>query len=282
MFLRAFDTTGVSLLSENPLFRSKLMPDIMDGTVFPAIRGRYIDFYYKGGRLLKFRKEFCTHKKYASIIRSKGDYLTESDLQQNVELIRDFSEGYDSIKENCSLYQGVEAAGVSSVYHKYPYTQQLDIVVLDIEVSFEGIDDDRAQDRIDLLLFNKKTQTLRFYEAKHFSNKAIWSTANTPPRVTSQVFRYNKQLKKQEAQILSQYANYIRIVNELFGCDMPEPRQIDEKVTLLVFGFDRDQQQGRMKQLLVEDGSLSGMQYYFVGDISKVVIDNMWKAVKCG
>jgi len=32
-----------------------------------------------------------------------------------------------------------------------------------------------------------------------------------------------------------------------------------------------------MKDLLIDDGSLKGIQYYFIGDISKVVIDNMWK-----
>ena len=283
MFQKNLDKKTRSLLNNNNLFISKLMPDIKRGVVFPAIRGGYIDFYYKGGRLFTFKKEFCTHKKYASVIKSVGDYIAESDLHKNVELISDFSEGYESIKENCSLYPGVEAEGVSMLYHKYPYTgTDSDVVMLDIEVSFKAMENGKTQDRIDVLLFNKKTQTLRFYEAKHFSNNELWSTQNTLPKVASQIGRYERQIKEQGGQILRQYANYMRIVNELFDCDLPEPKAIDEKVTLLVFGFDRDQQQGRMKQLLVEDGSLKDVQYYFVGDISKVMIDNMWRAVKCG
>jgi hypothetical protein len=255
----------------------------MNGTVFPAIRGGYIDFYYKGGRLFTFQKEFCTHKKYASVIKSEDNYVLESDFGHRIKLIKNFSEGYHSIKENCSRYSRDEAEGVSKLYHKYPYVRRdLDIVVLDIEISFKGVEDDKTQDRIDILLFNKKTHALRFYEAKHFSNKEIWATKKKLPKVISQIKQYQKQIKEQKPDILKQYANYIRIMNDLFNCELPEPKEIDEKVTLLVFGFDRDQQQGKMKELLVEDGSLNGIQYYFIGDISKVVVDNMWKAVKCG
>jgi hypothetical protein len=45
-------------------------------------------------------------------------------------------------------------------------------------------------------------------------------------------------------------------------------------------GLDRYQQKGRLQKLLLEDGSLAGIQHYFIGNISAVKIDNMWKAVK--
>ena len=98
----------------------------------------------------------------------------------------------------------------------------------------------------------------------------------------SQIKRYEEQIKKEEPVIISQYSNYVSIVNNLFGCNLPPPREIDNKVTLLVFGYDRDQLKGRMKQLLFDDGSLAGIQYYFIGNISTVNIENMWNAVKCG
>jgi len=283
MFQKTLDEKTIELLKNNSLFTGKLKPDIKRGAVFSAIRGGYIDFYYKGGRLFTFQKEFNTHKKYASIILSKGDYLSASDLKLNVELIQDFPEGYESIKENCSLYSGVEAKGVSELYHKFSYIQKdLNVVVLDIEVSFKSDHKDKSQDRIDILVFNKKAQMLRFYEAKHFSNNELWSKSGTQPKVIKQIDGYEKQVEKRHSEILSQYKNYTRIANELFDCDLPEPKEIDDKVALLAFGYDRDQQQGRMKQLLIDDGSLKDIQYYFVGDISKVVINNMWKAMKCG
>lgn len=283
MFNRNLSRITIDRLLGNKLFTDKLRPDIEKGTVFPAIRGDYLDFYYKGGNLFSYQKEFSTHIKYASVIKSKSDYISESDLRQKIELILDFSDGYERIKENCSLFSGVEAEGVSRIYRKYPFTNNvLDIVVLDIEISFKAKSEDQTQDRIDILLLNKKTQQLRFYEAKHYSNSELWATKKTPPKVVSQIKRYEEQIKKEGHIIISQYSDYVSIVNNLFGCDLPESREIDGKVTLLVFGYDRDQLKGRMKQLLLDDGSLAGIQHYFIGNISTVNIENMWKAVKCG
>ncbi len=160
MFERQFNSHAIESLK---LFNEKLKPDILKGVVFSAIRGDYIDFYYKGGRLFTFRNAFSTHKKYASVIKSKKDYISESDLHQDVQLIHNFIDGYEQIKENCSLYAGEEAKGVSDVYHKFSFVrQEAEIVVMDIEVSFEAQLEDKKQNRIDLLLFNKKTQQLRF------------------------------------------------------------------------------------------------------------------------
>lgn len=283
MFKRNLRSITIDRLQGNKLFAERLRPDIEKGTVFPAIRGNYLDFYYKGGKLFSYQKEFSTHKKYASAIKSKREYISELDLQQKIELITNFFDGYEQIKENCSLYSGVEAEGVSRIYHKYPFTDNsLDIVVLDIEIAFRAKTKERTQDRIDILLLNKKTQQLRFYEAKHYSNSGLWATEGIPPKVVSQIERYEGQIERETTAILSQYCNYVRIVSNLFGCGLPEPKSKDNKVTLLVFGYDRDQQRGRMQKLLLDDGSLAGMQYYFIGNISAMNIDNMWKDVKCG
>ncbi len=284
MFERNLDNVTINGLLGNKLFTEKLCPDIEKGTVFPAIRGEYLCFYYKGGNLFSYtnKKGFSTHKKYASAIRSGSDYISESDLHQKVEVITNFFDGYEEIKENCSLYSGVEAEGVSRLYHKYPFTKNdLDIVVLDIEISFKAKSKERSQDRIDILLFNKKAKQLRFYEAKHYSNSELWAVEGTSPKVVSQVQRYQEQIQEEGKDILFQYCNYVRIMNILFDCDIPEPESIDKKVTLLVFGYDRDQQKGRMQRLLLEDESLAGIQHYFIGNISAVKIDNMWKAAKC-
>ena len=284
MFERNLDNVTIDGLRGKKLFTEKLCPDIEKGTVFPAIRGEYLCFYYKGGNLFSYtnKKGFSTHKKYASVIKSKREYISELDLQQKVEVIASFSDGYERIKENCSLYSGDEAEGISRLYHKYPFTNNKSgVVVLDIEISFKAKSEGRTQDRIDILLFNKKAKQLRFYEAKHYSNSELWAMENRPPKVVSQIQRYEEQIEKEESIIISQYCNYVRIMNILFGCDIPEPESIDKKVTLLVFGYDRDQQRGHMKRLLLEDGSLAGIQHYFIGNVSAVKIDNMWKAAKC-
>jgi hypothetical protein len=55
--------------------------------------------------------------------------------------------------------------GVSSLYHKHSYLSDNNIVVLDIEVSFESFNEEHSQDRIDILLYKKDTKTLQFVEA---------------------------------------------------------------------------------------------------------------------
>jgi len=282
LFQRYLDTQTIQSLSANELFRERLHPDILAGKVFCAIRGGYVDFYYRGGRLFHYQKEFSTHKKYASVIQSQSDYISESDFDRNIRLIRDFTEGYEQIKQNCSLYAGEEANGVSAVYHANSFVkQEQDIIVLDIEASFRAAEEDRKQDRIDLVLFNKKSGRLRFYEAKHFSNSELWSAVGTRPKVVSQIKRYQTQIAREKDQIVGQYGNYVNRMNELFGCSLPAPEAIDEYVPLLAFGFDRDQLQGRIKKLLLEDKSLDGMSYYFVGKISAVNITSMWNEIKC-
>jgi hypothetical protein len=282
MFRRSLGSDTITGLRKDRLFVEKLKPDIAKGIVFPAIRASRFDFYHKGGKLFSYDRRFSTHKKYVSAIMSDSDYVSESDLQQKIEVVTNFFDGYEQIKENCSLYSGVEAEGVSRIYRTYPFTNNdSDIVVLDIEISFRAKSEERSQDRIDILLFNKKTQQLRFYEAKHYSNSELWSVEGTPPRVASQIRRYEEQIERNDKDIRHQYCNYVKIMNSLFGCDLPEPESIDERVTLLVFGYDRDQQGGRMKKLLLDDGSLAGIQYYSRGNISNVNVDNMWEKVKC-
>lgn len=278
MFERRLGTDRIESLKSEELFTGRLKRDIENKNVFPAIRVGRMDFYHKGGKLFRYDGEFRTHKKYASTIKSDSDYVSESDLQNKVEIVKSFSTGYEQIKENCSLYSGPEAQGVSRIYHKSPFTNgDLTVVVLDIEISFQARTEDRSQDRIDILLFNKATQRLRFYEAKHFSNSELWADKGQP-RVVSQIRRYEEQIYQEHNTILSQYKSYVEIMNSLFGSNLPEPESIDEKVTLLLFGYDTDQQGGRMQKLL---GSLSGIQHYFIGNISAVKTDNMWKAVRC-
>lgn len=264
-------------LIESRLWINKIKQDCKNQNVFLAIRDNRIDFYHKGGRLFTFEGNgFKTHLKYASVISSNGtDYLTEAELS-DYKLASEFESNYLRIKENCSNYTGIEALGVSDLYHKHSYLSDSNVVVLDIEISFESLNEENNQDRIDLLLFNKYTKTLQFVEAKHFSNNEIWS--KTVPKVISQIKRYESQLSKRKAEILSEYIDYIRIVNRLFDIELPEPEELDDNVTLLIFGFDNDQKNGRLKKLILQNKEYAGINNYSIGNIKKVVPDNLWKA----
>lgn len=275
-------------LTNSNLWKNKLEEDCRKQEIFMAIRDNKIGFYYKGGLLFSFdeKNEFKTHIKYASVIESDGkDYLSQNDLK-NYKLMSDFESNYIRIKENCSNYSGVEATGVSELYHGHSYLSATDdVVVLDIEVSFDtdnllsndgaNIGKQKKQDRIDILLYKKSTRTLQFVEAKHYSNTEIWS--KTTPKVIKQIKGYeDNQIDKKEKKILKEYENYVKIINDLFQLNIPLPVDIDPKVTLLIFGFDHDQLSGKLKDLVFDKSEYSEIKLYTIGDIKNVNTSTLW------
>ena len=62
--------------------------------------------------------------------------------------------------------------------------------------------------------------------------------------------------------------------------DLPYPLKIDDKVTLLIFGFDENQKSGRLKELFIEDKTLSGLQYYVKGKIQTLKMLSLWNEAK--
>ncbi len=263
-------------LIASSLWSNKIKPDCVNENVFLAIRDNRIDMYHKGGKLFGYDNSgFKTHLKYASVITESGrDYLSESELS-SYRLASNFEENYQRIKENCSNYSGIEASSVSDMYHKHSYLSNSTVIVLDIEISLESLNNENKQDRIDILLFNKNSNTLQFVEAKHFSNKEIWS--RTVPKVISQIKRYESQLAKRKPDILSEYAEYVKDINEIFEISLPVPTDIDDKVTLFIFGFDNNQKNGRLKRLITKNHKYSGTKNYSIGNIKRVLTENLWK-----
>lgn len=279
-FIRAMSAELRKKLAAEKLFKQLLL-DIKAGEVFPAIRNEMIDFYHKGGRLFSYNKEgFKTHVKYASVYKEHPEaYIAESDLG-NLQQIQNFSDGYERIKENCSRYSGVEAKGVSKIYESNSYalssSQNASIVVLDIEVSFEALEEERVQDRIDVLLFEKEKKTLIFCEAKHFSNSEIWAEKVENIRVLKQIRRYAAQIEDKKDQIITTYSDYVSVVNDLFQIALPVPEKICQTVPLVIFGFDSDQLKGRFKDLFKEKIG-SAITYYPIGNVSAIKLENLIK-----
>lgn len=264
-------------LVKSDLWNNQIKQDCINQEILCAIRNNQVDFYHKGGRLFNYdSRGFKTHIKYASVIESNGkDYFTQGELKQ-FKLASDFEANYKRIKENCSNYMGVEALGVSEIYHRNSYLSSNNVVVLDIEVSFESLTEGNKQDRIDILFYNTETATLQFVEAKHFSNSEIWSTKT--PKVIGQIKRYEGQIKSRKNEILSEFTSHIQSLNSVFKTNLLEPKEIDPEVTLLIFGFDNDQKQGRLKKLIVENPVFKGIKSYQIGNIKQVVTQNFWNA----
>lgn len=266
---RQVNSTITAKLLDSELWSQKIKDDCKEQKVFLAIRENQIDFYHKGGRLFNFSNEgFKTHIKYAAVIESNGkNYLTEKELK-DYKLFSDFKSNYARIKENCSNYSGEEATGISEIYHRHSYLSKSNVVVLDIEVTFQSIDGPTKHDRIDILLYNKSTRSLQFVEAKHYTNKELWST--TVPSVIGQIQRYERQIKEKEEEILRECVENVRVLNEIFEEDIPEPVNIEDKVALLIFGFDSDQRDGRLKSQIIDAGAYEGIKIYSIGNINKL------------
>lgn len=274
---RNLEETLVIKLENSDLWNNQIKQDCLNQEIFCAIRKNQIDFYYKGGRLFNFDiNGFKTHVKYAAVIEPNGkDYITQDDMKK-FKLATDFESNYKRIKENCSKYSHVEALGVSEIYHKNSYLSSNNVVVLDIEVSFKSLTEGTKQDRIDILFYNKETATLQFVEAKHYSNTEIRS--KTEPKVISQIKKYENQIMTRKNEILIEITNYIKILNSIFKINLPEPKGIDPKVTLLIFGFDEDQEKGNLKKLIVQNPVFKGIKIYTKGEIKGVVTQNLWNA----
>ena len=276
-FERKLEKTAIANLTSSSLWMSHLESDCKNQNIFLAVRNNSIGIYHKGGKLFSFEKnEFKTHIKYASVIdNSEIAYLTENELSKN-KLITDFKNNYSRIKENCGLYSGIEALGVSEIYHKYSYLSRNNIVVLDIEISFEAIEktNGEKQDRIDMLLFDLSTRTLKFVEAKHYSNPEIWS--NSTPKVIGQIKKYETQIKTNKTEIIAAYKNYMEAINSVFDLELPLPEKVEEKVALLIFGFDNDQKNGRLQKLILSNPVFKGFQVYCKQD--KINPSSLWSS----
>ena len=276
-FKRNLSAGIISKLQGEPLFKNHIEKDARGLKIFPAIRNGYIDFYFKGSRLFEYKKEFKTHRKFLSLIDSKKDYFSETMLQQ-VEIIKDFCGQYKRIKGAAAQYAGQEATGVSYLYSKYSFLNlKSDIVVLDVEIAFESISnkEDEKVDRVDILLFSKKKQSLGFVEAKHFSNSELWS--NSTPKCLLQVKRYNDQIKQRSKEILSEYSKYVQINNQLFGINLPIPTKVEKQCGLYVFGFDANQKKAKIDDTLENTMENEKIKYYARGDYKKADANTIWK-----
>jgi len=264
---------SITAFMDTDLWKNKLSADCLNGNVFLAIRDNYISFYYKGGGLFEFRsKGFSTDVKYAAVIDKPLEGQIDEKSLPNAKLVDNFLDVYDRIKENCKDYSAKsEAQGVSCIYHNYPYiSDKSNVVVLDIEITAPG-DSDK---RIDILLFNKELEKLRFIEAKMFSNDEIRS--KTKPQVIEQLERYEEMIaRRKENEFLPAYQEYTDTLNKIFNLKLPKPLKIDDKVGLLIFGFDEDQKKGRLVEIKqkIETHKFS---CYSIGDIKNINAETLW------
>jgi len=299
-FSRSINQSIIDNLKKEKLFIKCLRPDIEAGQVFMAIRGGYVSFYYKGGSLFTYKGKrkgvFESHFKYAFVPQPiNTPYVRENKLADMTQ--RDnFTDAYEQIKERCALYAGLEAAGVSEL-HRFSYAKKPrgQYVLLDTEIALDAVNDkaadaalaisegDRAHDtkvyaspenqstltekkrstdRIDMLLMNEEGRLL-FCEAKHFSNAELASA------VEDQLRRYRNQIEAKRSDIIAQYREYVTSVNQLLDLKLLPPRELCDNCGLLIFGYDSDQERGRLAEIRARVKA-NGYPVYTMGNISGI------------
>lgn len=279
-FTRILTMEAMESLKKEQLFIEHLREDCKKGIVFPAVRQDKVDFYHKGGKLFSWSRNtgFWTHHKYASVLYPQPkDYIQESVLKEGgVRLIGDFCEGYQRIKENCSLYSGEEKAGVAKLYHGFSCASlgDHDIVVLDIEVAFTEADELEKGSRIDIVTLEYATGKLRFFEAKIYSNQAAFPTS-----LEEQLKRYDKQLNDGNQAILNAYTAHVAVINTIFDVNIPQPQDVDTTTKAIIFGFDNEQKVYLQNKLIPKGGELQ-KRTYAKGDIKTADLPTIFRGGK--
>jgi hypothetical protein len=165
-------------LTQQSFFKHCLLPDIVKGNVFPAIRGQKVDFYLNGRKVCSFNgAAFQANIAYLAAFQDRPNGEVTEQAFRQLTVCDSFEDGYQQIKNNIRLFEEPESGGVFKLCKSYScFSEKFSgpIGVLDIELSLAAHEEEQKQDRIDLVLFHLEKRELRFFEAKTFGNKEIW------------------------------------------------------------------------------------------------------------
>ncbi len=163
------------------------------------------------------------------------------------------------------------------------------VVVVDIEVAINKEDESNCEidinsgklgkkgNRIDIVTLERSTRKLRFFEAKHYTNRASLRNEERIPALCEQLSNYDSELRAHDKDIIEAYKNQIFAVNILFDTDIPLPSEIDYTTRAVIFGFDDEQKAYLDKYIVTKENGLKG-RTYSIGKISNAKLETMFKA----
>lgn len=243
-----------------------------------AVRRNSINAYYRGASIFRIDWKAgqvipFTHAKY--LVQPAQTYvaLERGEFQFDArEVLQRTYLGMETLKEICgaaSRYAGLEKAGLHPML-----VGNADVIDAEIALSrLSSLEDDgdevvglsdRKQDRIDaaIAVLENDVPTIRFYEAKHFTNSALRASGDNLPDVVRQIADYEKALETYRAELAARYLETAKALlhfNEMriqaFGetaarSIAPAIQQIagtgsapviDTLPHLIIYGFDKAQ-----------------------------------------
>ena len=233
---------------------------VKDEALFFAIRNNYINVYYRGNSLLKLERQGrgrnrtivgkIHHKYLPSRCADESVYVKiidgKSCFQDTKSL---FFENLDvkKLKAAANPCAGAEKTGVYEIICANGN-------ILDTEVGFST-----PRSYVDFAALVEVEQGVKivFFEAKRFTNQELRSGGADPkPKVIGQIERYKCLLEKNRHTLIDSYRRVCCNLLCIQGVAKKYPKRhkmiediaagaklcIDEEPRLVVFGYDRDQE----------------------------------------
>ena len=273
-FIRSFNKKQIQKMMspENVEIYEKLKSDISFGnsenSVFPAIRKNEIYFYYKGGCLYKFSHgSFSRDPKFELYSENTEGLAPYEKAKKQIE--NKFINKRGDVKERMLLDR------LNS--HTFNSNSNSKVVVLDIEVNLNG--SIGGGKKCDMVLLNTDTEEIAFVEGKVFSDYRVNVKCGRIPEVIEQVNTYTLAVEEQSEYILQQYAEHIRIINQLFGTAYNAPKKIIKPAKLLVYNVPLSLTANQSYSIQTISEQLDAQNVARYGKDEDPFIDEIWSAL---
>ena len=234
-----------------------------DHQPFFAVRNGYLSVYTNGGSLLKIKLSrgnvSCQiHEEYVIQRREANPYVRlDSDAEHRIRTIRtpeELVDRYESVRSRIGLFMGEERQGVCGIACRVP-------CVIDIEATAGPAASEsrltdleaRSRDAMDLVAVSPDGQ-LWCFEAKLLKSQELRGSDGLP-RVVEQLNRYSERmLRNRRDELVEAYRNVASIYRQLDGRAFEVRREAYGRIdgvrgdpVLILFGYDRGQQQGKLR-----------------------------------
>lgn len=238
-----------------------------DGDIFVAVRGGYLNVYYRGNSLIRLDLKSgslvgAVHYKYL-LNPGLDEYVpvVEGVPQFQGGLERYFTQALSNIgalKKAADPYADVEKSGVHEILRCNPN-------IIDVEAAFGGVPRKDGKGvsapRVDFVALQEDEDEIRlvFFEAKDFGNAALRAGGDRLPDVVEQVVEYRDLLEANREKVEGAYREVCRLLLEIEGqavrkpvrdammrkvVSSEKPLVVDIAPRLVVFGFDDAQRAG--------------------------------------